>query len=113
MKKILAALALILSFSAQAQHHHHGYHVGGYGVWPLVIGGTIGYIAGREMNRPVVIQQPPVVVQQPPVVYNNSSPVYNLPNPPYAGATPIYEKRTQFDNICNCYVVVYNQIGWQ
>lgn len=112
MKKLIALVVLTLSFSANAQHHHHGYHVGGYGVWPLVIGGTIGYIAAREMNRPVVVQQP-VVIQQPPVVYNNSTPVYNLPNPPYAGATPIYEKRTQYDNNCNCYVVVYNQIGWQ
>jgi len=91
-------------------HGHGGGHVGGYGVWPLVIGGTIGYIAAREMNRPVIVQ-PPVVVQQP--VYNNSPSVYNLPNPPYVGATPLYEKRTQFDNNCNCYVVVYNQIGWQ
>jgi hypothetical protein len=107
MKKLILSLMLLVSAPVFAQHHWHGGHggrVGGYGVWPLLIGGTVGYIAAREINRPVIVQQP---------VYNNTPPVYNLPNPPYVGATPLYEKRTQFDNSCNCYVVVYNQIGWQ
>ena len=112
MKKLILSLMLIVSAPAFAQHHWHGHggHGVGYGVWPLIIGGTIGYLAAKEINRPVIIQQP-VIVQAP--VYNNSPSVYNLPNPPYLGSTPIYEKRTQFDNNCNCYVIVYNQIGWQ
>ena len=96
MKKFIALLALV-STSAMAQHHHHG----GYGsnwIAPMIIGGVIGY--GMKSS-----QQP---------VYINSQPVYNLPTPaPTYGATPIYEKRTQYDPNCNCYVVIYNQIGWQ
>lgn len=92
MKKLLLILALVAT-SAQAQHHHHGY--GGNWVAPLIIGGAIGY--SLRSNQPV---------------YINSQPVYNLPTPVYS-ATPIYEKRTQYDPNCNCYVVVYNQIGWQ
>lgn len=104
MKKLILAAVLAISTPAFAQHHHHGGHIGGYGLWPLVVGGTIGYIAAREYNKPVVVQQP---------VYTNTPPVYNLPTAPYPGATPLYERRSQYDNNCNCYVVVYNQIGWQ
>lgn len=98
MKKYITLLALVMSTSAFAQHYHH--HHGSYGgnwIAPLIIGGAIGY--GLRSNQPV---------------YINSQPVYNLPTPaPVYGATPIYEKRTQWDMNCNCYVVVYNQIGWQ
>lgn len=110
MKKFVLAVCLVASNSFAGGYHHHG-HVGGYGVWPLVIGGTIGYIAGREYSRPVIVQPAPVIVQPP--VYNNPQSVYNLPMAPYPGATPIYERRNQWDPNCNCYVVVYNQIGWQ
>ena len=110
MKKLIASLFLSASAIAYAGPHHHGPNVGGMNVWPLIIGGTIGYTIANQ-QRPVIVQQPSVVVQPP--VYNNSYPVYNLPTAPYQGATPLYEKRTQFDPNCNCYVVVYNQIGWQ
>ena len=100
MKKLLAITALTFSTLANA----HPPHVGGYGVWPMLIGGTVGYMIA-ERQRPVVIQQPPV--------YINSSPVYNIPTAPQQGATPIYERRSQWDPACNCYVVIYNQIGWQ
>jgi hypothetical protein len=99
MKKFLASLSILAASTAYAgppHHHHHG-HVGGHNIWPLVIGGTIGYVIGRQT-------QP---------VYNNYPQVYNLPQVPNYGATPIYERRTQWDPNCNCYVVVYNQIGWQ
>jgi hypothetical protein len=96
MKKLLASLSILAASAVHAGPHNHG-HIGGHNVWPLVIGGTIGYVIGRQT-------QP---------VYNNYPPVYNLPHAPRYGATPIYERRTQWDPNCNCYVVVYNQIGWQ
>jgi hypothetical protein len=114
MKKILLSLSLLLAAPAFAQHgYNHGYHHHGGGnrwVAPLVIGGVIGY--AMNQNRPIVVQQPPVVVQQPPVVMQQPG-VYSLPQSPYNGATPLYEKRSQYDYACNCYVIVYNQIGWQ
>lgn len=114
MKKFVLSLALLAATPVFAQHHGHGgyhhHHGGGGWVAPLIIGGVIGY--GMSQNRPVVVQQPPVIIQQPPV-YNNSPQVYNLPQAPHSGATPLYEKRSQYDPNCNCYIVVYNQIGWQ
>ena len=111
MKKLIVGLALVSSGIANAgPHYHGGYNVGGNAVWPLLIGGTIGYVMANQ-QRPVVVQSAPVIVQPP--IYTNSSPVYNLPSAPYNGATPLYEKRSQWDPNCNCYVVVYNQIGWQ
>ena len=92
MKKLLIALMMV-STSAMAHDHYRGYN---NWVAPMIIGGVIGY--GMRSNQPV---------------YINSQPVYNLPNAPIYGATPIYEKRTQYDPNCNCYVVIYNQIGWQ
>jgi hypothetical protein len=106
MKKLIASIALITCASANVNAHS----IGGHNVWPLVIGGTIGYVIANQ-QRPVIMQQAPVIVQSP--VYNNSFPVYNLPRAPHQGATPLYERRSQWDPNCNCYVVVYNQIGWQ
>ena len=99
MKKLIASLALV-STSVFAQHHHSP-HIGGYGVWPLLIGGTIGYVIGK--------QNQPAPVYSPPPVYNNTPPVYNLPRTPQ----PIYERRTQYDFDCQCYREIYVQIGWQ
>lgn len=96
MKKLIAILALV-STSAFAQHHH-GPSIGGHGVWPLLIGGTIGYVFAKQT-------QP----QQPVIVYNNTPPVYNLPRTPQ----PIYERRTQYEFDCQCYREIYVQIGWQ
>lgn len=96
MKKLILILAMV-STSAFAQHYHGG---GDRWIAPAIIGGIIGY----NMRQPQVIVQPPV--------YINSTPVYNLPQV-QQGATPIYEKRSQYDFNCNCYVVIYNQIGWQ
>lgn len=99
MKKLILVLAMV-STSAFAQHH--GHYNGGSWVAPLIIGGIIGYS----------VRQPQVIVNTLPV-YNNSTPIYNLPRAPQNGTTPIYEKRTQYDFNCACYIVVYNQIGWQ
>lgn len=95
MKKLLLILSMVTT-SAFAQHGHH--HHGGGSNWiaPLIIGGAIGYAL-----RP---QQP---------VYINSTPVYNVPQQSFYGRTPIYEQRSQYDFNCQCYVIVYNQIGWQ
>ena len=97
MKKLVLILAMV-STSAFAQHNHGGDRW----IGPAIIGGIIGY----SLRQPQVIVQP----QQP--VYINSTPVYNLPQVQH-NATPIYEKRSQYDFNCNCYVVIYNQIGWQ
>ena len=98
MKKLVLILAMV-STSAFAQHNHHN---SDRWIGPAIIGGIIGY----SLRQPQVIVQP----QQP--VYINSTPVYNLPQVQH-NATPIYEKRSQYDFNCNCYVVIYNQIGWQ
>ena len=105
MKKLITAVALLGATTVSSAHT-----VGGHDAWSLVIGGTIGYVMANQ-QRPVVVQPAPVVVSPP--VYINSSPVYNLPQAPYYGATPIYERRNQWDPACNCYVVIYNQIGWK
>jgi len=106
MKKLILILAMA-STSAFAQHHHGG--GGDRWIGPALIGGIIGYELSQRPQQ--VIIQPPVYTQPP--VYINLPQVYNLPTPRQNGATPIYEKRSQFDFNCNCYVVVYNQIGWQ
>lgn len=106
MKKLALSLALLAATPAFAQYHgHHHRPSGGGSGWlaPIIIGGVIGYSIAQ--NRPTMVQQPQVFVQQPQV--------YNLPQVPYYGATPLYEKRTQYDPNCNCYVAVYNQYGWQ
>ena len=99
MKKLILILAMV-STSAFAQHHGHG--GGDRWIGPAIIGGIIGYS----------LRQPPQQVIVQPPVYINSTPVYNLPQVQH-NATPIYEKRSQYDFNCNCYVVIYNQIGWQ
>ncbi len=69
MKKILVALLLVvLTGTAMAQHHghgfrHHGHHRGpsmGWWVAPVVVG-AISYELGRQQ---VIVQQQPVIVQQ-------------------------------------------------
>ena len=111
MKKLLLSVALLTSAPAFAQYHGHHRPGGGGSGWlaPVIIGGVIGYSISQV--RPTVVQQPPVIIQQPQVY--SSPQVYSLPQAPYYGATPLYEKRTQYDPNCNCYVAVYNQYGWQ
>jgi hypothetical protein len=69
MKKILVALSLlVLTGTAMAQYHghgfrHHGHHRGpnlGWWVAPVVVG-AISYELGRQQ---VIVQQQPVIVQQ-------------------------------------------------
>ena len=69
MKKILVALSLVvLTGTAIAQHHghgfrHHGHHRGpsmGWWVAPVVVG-AISYELGRQQ---VIVQQQPIVIQQ-------------------------------------------------
>lgn len=98
MKKLVLAAALIASTPAFAWGDRE------QGILAGVIGTMILQNTGVIQRPPVVLQQPPVVIQQ--------QPVYNLPRVQHS-ATPIYEKRTQWDANCNCYIVVYNQIGWQ
>jgi len=69
MKKILVALSLlVLTGTAMAQYHghgfrHHGHHRGpsmGWWVAPVVVG-AISYELGRQQ---VIVQQQPIVIQQ-------------------------------------------------
>jgi hypothetical protein len=69
MKKILVALLLVvLTGTAMAQHHghgfrHHGHHRGpsmGWWVAPVVVG-AISYELGRQQ---VIVQQQSIIVQQ-------------------------------------------------
>lgn len=103
MKKLILSLTLVIATPAFAWGDREQGAVAG-------ILGTIILQNSGVLSKPQP-QQAPVIVQQP--VYINSYPVYNLPRAPYHGATPLYEKRSQWDPNCNCYVVVYNQIGWQ
>ena len=105
MKKLVLAAALIASTPAFAWGDRE------QGILAGIIGTMILQNNGVIQRPPVVVQQPPVIVQQPPVIVQQS-PVYSLPRTQHGG-TPIYERRTQWDANCNCYIVVYNQIGWQ
>lgn len=104
MKKFIAALALVSTTAFAGPHHYtpHHSHGGSGSIWaPLIIGGVIGW----SMSQSQKPADP---------MYNNSPRVYNIPTaPPYAGATPIYQQRNQWEPTCNCYVIVYAQIGWQ
>lgn len=105
MKKLVLSLALVAATPAFAIGDRE------QGILAGVLGTIVLQNAG-VISRPAPVYQPPVVIQQQPV-YINTPPVYNLPRTQNYGATPIYEKRSQWDPNCNCYVVVYNQIGWQ
>ena len=78
MKKILSILLLTLSSTAFAQHHHghyghHGYYRPGYGwIFPVIVGGVIGYEVARSQS-PVIVQQP-AVIQSAPVITQECSP---------------------------------------
>ena len=99
MKKLIALLAIV---STNAFAHGYGgwYGNGGSVLVPMIIGGAIGWTLSQN--------------QRPPNVYNNTPRVYNINTaPPYPGATPVYQQRTQWEPSCNCYIVVYAQIGWQ
>jgi hypothetical protein len=110
MKKFIALLALVSTTAFANGYRHHGHNSSN--IWvPLIIGGVIGYGMNQNQRQPepIVIQQLP----QPPV-YINTPKVYNLGSPPpYQGATPLYQQRSQWEPSCNCYIVVYAQIGWQ
>lgn len=81
MKKVILALALLVSGTAFAHgpYYGHGHWVRGHGggwSWAPFIGGAIaGAVVYDIYNRPVVVQQPPVIVQQPPVIVQQPAPV--------------------------------------
>lgn len=96
MKKILLAVALLVSSNVLAQHHHghHGYYrEPNRSSWvaPLLLGATAGYI----MSRPTVIyNQPPMIYNPPPVTYVQP------------GAPIGYHYEQILDANCNCYRTV-------
>ena len=107
MTKLLTALFLSIGISAPAIAND--YWTGG------LIGGAIGYVLGKSADPDVVVVQhgyPQVWI---PLQPRMTSPrVYPLPpstDPRFQ--TPIWEERLQFEPSCNCYIKIYNQIGWQ
>ena len=96
MKKMLLAVALLLSSNVLAQHHHghHGYHrESGRNAWvaPLIIGATAGYILSRPTT---VYTQPQTIYTPPPVTY-------------YQPGVPVgYHYEQILDANCNCYRTV-------
>ena len=119
MKKTLALLAFIATSSAFAGGGHYGtqYHNRGSDIGPVIIGGIIGYALGSANSQTVIVPQQQYPYPQPmpqPQVYINGVKTYQLVTPPpYIGATPLYQQNTEFDIRCNCYTVVYQQIGWK
>jgi len=94
MKKILLAVALLISNNVLAQHHgHHGYYrESNRSSWvaPLLLGATAGYI----ISRPSVVYNQPQIVYSPPVTY-------------YQQSDPIgYHYEQILDANCNCYRMV-------
>ena len=79
MRKLLFALLITLTGSAQAQWHHHHHHRHGYNwVAPIIIGGAVGYaIANSSRPQPA----PPVVyMEQPQATYTcpyGYQPIFN------------------------------------
>lgn len=129
MKKLIASIVMVTaSITANAN---------GFG--NFLLGATIGYSAAYAVtnkqpiylngtqvyNLPpqrVYVQPQTVYVQPQPQVYVQPQTVYVQPQPqvytqPQAYVqperTPIYEKRSQYDFDCQCYITINNQIGWQ
>ena len=70
MRKVIIALAVVLSASsaqAQHRHHHHGGGGGRSGGWvaPLVGGLIVGGVVGSVLSGPSYASPPPVYVEQP------------------------------------------------
>lgn len=109
MKKnlvIAVLLSSVCTFSI-AQHRHQHYHSDVY--TPLIIGGIIAYtIKQQQTSRR---DDPPLVVYQPApqIIYQTTPKVYPLNRPP----EPVYEKRIQYDPVCNCQTEILVQIGWK
>lgn len=70
MKKIAVALTVVaLASPAFAGGHGHGHGHGGYGyhqtsAYPLILGGVIGYIVGKNDQPQPVYQPAPIVIYQ-------------------------------------------------
>jgi hypothetical protein len=105
MKQLIAALLIVASSVAFAQHrnpygyatgtypqrhhhyHHHHHHRDHDLRWlaPAIIGGVVAYAITRP---PVVVQQPPVIMQpsvimQPPVIMQPANDVVYIDGVPY------------------------------
>ena len=90
MKKILFALLAVVALSAHADGWHRGYgHGGGFGLFPLIIGGVIGYEVGKN-NEP-----------------RREEPQYRQPEQSNQRDVMIdgviYTEVLQYDRGCNCY----------
>lgn len=88
MKKILVALFAMVALSAYADgwHRHGG---SGYGLFPLIIGGVIGYEVGKHNDDRREEQQ-----------YRREE------QPPQRGVVidgVVYVEVLQYDQGCNCY----------
>lgn len=82
MKKILITLVIMTALSA-----HAGWHRGyGFGAFPLILGGVIGYEIAQPHQQTVIIQQEQPPVQQTTVING-----------------VLYVEVMQYFQDCNCY----------
>lgn len=107
MTKLLATLLLSIGVSTSALAND---------AWTAgIIGGAIGYVIGKSASPDVVVVQSGYPQVWIPLQPRMTSPrVYPLPpstDPRFQ--RPIWEERLQFEPSCNCYIKIYNQIGWQ
>ena len=89
MKKILFVLLAVVALSAHADGWHRGYGHGGYGLFPLIIGGVIGYEVGKN-NEPRREEQQ---YRQPEQSVQHGVLIDGI----------VYVEVLQYDQGCNCY----------
>lgn len=91
MKRLIAAVLLLSSATAQSQGHHHQEHHlehhSGSWIAPAIIGSAVVGSLAYGLSRP------PALVYQPPV--------YQYQQFPYG-----YHQETLYDQFCNCYKIV-------
>lgn len=97
MKKVVIALALMLSASLASAHGPRGYYGGG-NVWvPLIVGATAGYVVSQSQRQPVYVYPQPVYQQPAPVV---------VAPPVVSNVPPGYRYENILDAACGCYRIV-------
>ena len=107
MKKLIVALMISAGICAPAQANDP---------WAAgLLGGLLGYTLGRSASPDVVVVQSGYPQVWVPLQPRMTSPrVYRLPpSPDPRYQIPLWEERLQYEPSCNCYVKVFNQIGWQ
>lgn len=102
MKKILAAVSMLLVAGSVYADDHGGRGRGGVDRWlgPAIIGGILGYTLAQP--RTIYVQPAP-------------QPIVVIPQGAYTGPAPqpVYQEFVEYDPGCNCYRHILRQIGWR